>query len=117
MEAASNAREHVFRFLSSPLLQAPTLTTNDDVTPAEHNDAVPADGSFVDHLNYGSCRVWNTPTCRPKQEEAVVTIFFSEECGGRLLVIGRTGSGKSHILRMAATFVGGSFLSSYHSLL
>ena len=97
IEAASNAGEHAFRFSSSPLPPAPTLTTNDA--------AVPADGSFVGHLNYGSYCVWNTPTCRPKQEEAVETICFLEVCGGKLLVINRTGSGKSHILCMVATFV------------
>ena len=63
IEAASNAVEHAFRFLSMPPPPAPTLITNDA--------AVPADGSFVGHLNYGSYRVWNTPTCRPNQEEAV----------------------------------------------
>ena len=57
IEAASNAGEHVFRFSSLMLPQAPTLATNDDGTPVEHNDAVPADGSFLDHLNYGSSRV------------------------------------------------------------
>ena len=57
IKAASNAGEHVFRFSSLMLPQAPTLATNDDGTPVEHNDAVPADGSFLDHLNYGSSRV------------------------------------------------------------
>ena len=47
IEAASNiAGDHAFRFLSSPLPPAPTITTNDA--------AVPADGSFIGHLNYGS---------------------------------------------------------------
>ena len=102
IKAASNAVEHAFRFSSTPPPPAPSLITNDA--------PVPADGSFVDHLNYGSYRVWNTQTCRPKQEEAVETICFSEVCGGKLLVIDRTGSGKSHILRMVATFVGGVIL-------
>ena len=38
------------------------------------------------------------------------TICFSEECDGKLIVIDRTGSGKSHILRMVATMTGGIIL-------
>ena len=110
IEAASIAGEHVFRFTSPPLPQAPTVITNADGTTAEGNIAVPAEGSFVDNLNYGSSCVWTTPTCRPKQEEAVETIIFLEVCGSKLLVVDRTGSGKSHILRMTATFVGGVIL-------
>ena len=80
IEVASNAAgDHAFRFVSSPLPQAPTLITNDT--------ALPVDGSFIGHLNYGSRCVWNTPICRPKQEEAVETICFLEVCGGKLLVI------------------------------
>ena len=72
IEAASNAVEHAFRFSSTPPLPAPSLITNDA--------AVPADGSFVGHLNYGSYRVWNTPTCRPKQEEAADASSVQPTC-------------------------------------
>ena len=86
------------------------MITNADGSTAEGNIAVPTEGSFVDNLNYGSSRVWTTPTCCPKQEEAVETIIFLEVCGGKLLVVDQTGSGKSHIFRMTATFAGGIIL-------
>ena len=73
-------------------------------------DSVPDDAPFLAQLNNGSSRVWGTPNCRPKQEQAVETIFFSEECDGKLIVIDRTGSGKSHILRMVATMTSGIIL-------
>ena len=41
------------------------------------------------------------------QVTAVETVIFDPECEGKLLVVGRTSGGKSHILRMIATFIGG----------
>ena len=73
-------------------------------------DSVSADAPLLEQLNNGSSLVWGTPNCRPKQEQAVETIYFSEECDGKLIVIDRTGSGKSHILRMVATMTGGIIL-------
>ena len=41
------------------------------------------------------------------QVVTVKIIVLDKECGGKLLVVDRTGGGKSHILHMIATFVGG----------
>ena len=46
----------------------------------------------------------------PKAGASVETIYLSEECDGTLIVIDRTGSGKSHILQMVATMTGGIIL-------
>ena len=58
-------------------------------------------------LNYASLCQWRTPTCRPKQIQSVDKISFEPSSDGKLIVIDRTGGGKSHILRMIATMVGG----------
>ena len=78
----------------------------DDAAGPVHND-LSVDASFVHQMNNGSSRVWSTPECRPMQIKAVETILFDPACEGKLLVVDRTGGGKSHVLRMIATFVGG----------
>ena len=84
---------------------------NDARLPSVDGDnSVASVAPFADHLNNGSSRIWSTPQCRPKQHRAVETIIHSEECRGKLLVVDRTASGKSHILRMIATMVGGIVL-------
>ena len=72
--------------------------------------SVADDAAFEYVMDNGSSRVWSTPHCRPTQHAAVETILFGEECEGKLLVVDRTGSGKSHILRMIGTFTGGIVL-------
>ena len=79
----------------------------DNATAANEHDDVSEDAPFVYQMNNGSSRVWTTPSCRPMQNVAVERSVFKPECEGKVLIVDRTGGGKSHILRMAATFVGG----------
>ena len=58
-------------------------------------------------LNYVSLCQWRTPMCRPKQIQSVDKILFEPSSDSKLIVIDRTGGGKSHILPMIATMVGG----------
>ena len=74
---------------------------------ATSEDGVSADDPILAQLNNGSSCVWRTPNCQPKPEQAVETICFSKECGGKLIAVDCTGSGKIHILHMATSFVGG----------
>ena len=71
IEAASNiARDHSFRFFSSPLPQPPTLTPNDAV--------MPEDASFVGHLNYGKWVAKQREQYRFYREGK--HCFLTEEC-------------------------------------
>ena len=72
--------------------------------------SVDSNASFFQQTNNASSRTWTTPECRPTQVVAVVTILFDAKCEGKILVIDWTGFGKSHILRMIATFTGGVIL-------
>ena len=69
--------------------------------------SVADDAPFEYVMDNGSSRVWSASTCRPTQHDAVETIIYDENCGGKLLVVDRTGSGKSRILRIIGTFTGG----------
>ena len=103
---ASNLGSNLFRFLPSALPLTPSTNNDNDMSVTSEN-GVPADAPFIVQLNNGSSRVWRTPIFCPKQEQAVRTILFSEECGGKLIIIDRTWSGKSHTICMFALFVGG----------
>ena len=50
--------------------------------------------------------MFGVPSLRPRQLEAATRILFEEDCRGRLLVVDRTGGGKSLILQTVATCVG-----------
>ena len=51
--------------------------------------------------------MWGVDVCRPKQIVACKRIVYDPSSLGKLIVIDRTGVGKSHILRMVATMVNG----------
>ena len=106
--AALNVGASVFRFTSSSL---PTTASNGDCgASVDSGESVASDAAFFDHLNNGSSQVWSTPQCLPNQENAVETIIHGEECRVKLLVIDRTALGKSHILQMISTMLGGIVL-------
>mmetsp|Transcript_33194 Transcript_33194/g.69753 ORF Transcript_33194/g.69753 Transcript_33194/m.69753 type:complete len:158 (+) Transcript_33194:242-715(+) len=69
--------------------------------------SVGLDKSFSKHLNSGASRVFCTVSLRPKQQEAVRHIVCDKSSKGRLLVVDRTGGGKTLILHMMAILVGG----------
>ena len=47
------------------------------------------------------------PSLRPRQDEAITRIAFDPQSGGKLIVVDRTGGGKSLVLVMAVIVVGG----------
>ena len=71
--------------------------------------SVSSSASFSEVLDNLSARMWSTPSLRPAQAEAITEIMHGR-CGGKLLLVHRTGGGKSHILRMIGSLVGGIVL-------
>ena len=57
--------------------------------------------------NRGADRVFRVESLRPKQHEAVEALVFGDELNGKLIVVDRTGGGKSLILQMAGISVAG----------
>ena len=62
------------------------------------------------HLMLTAALVWRRLTLRHKQNVSVETLVFDPICEGKLLVVDRTGGGKSLIMQLAATMVGGIVL-------
>ena len=58
-------------------------------------------------LASGARRVFGVPSLRPRQEEAVTRILFEPGTGGKLLLVERTGGGKSLVLATAAVTAAG----------
>ena len=52
---------------------------------------------FATHLSACARHVFRVPALRPRQLEAASTLIFDRSCRGRLLVVDRTGGGKSLI--------------------
>ena len=86
------------------------LTTEEDNSNSGDDDdeeSVSSDAAFGDHLASAARRVFRIPSLRPKQLEAVQDILYKEETDGKLLVVDRTGGGKSLILQLTAVAVAG----------
>ena len=83
-----------------------TDDSNDDGC-SDDDDSVGSDADYADHLVSAARAVFGIPSLRPKQREAVDTILFNEESEGKLLVVDRTGGGKSLILQLTAVAVAG----------
>ena len=66
-----------------------------------------SNASLIDHLNDAAQRVWDVPSLRKEQSSCLERILFEDSCGGKVLNIAPTGSGKSLTLRMVGTFTGG----------
>jgi superfamily II DNA helicase RecQ len=71
------------------------------------DDSVPIDAPLSLHLDSGAKGVFKTNKLRPKQQSACETILCNPKSGGRLLVVDRTGGGKSLILCMTAITIAG----------
>jgi superfamily II DNA or RNA helicase len=70
-------------------------------------DDVDASSPFNAHLSSAARRIYGVARLRPKQSEAVSRLLFDEECRGRLILVDRTGGGKSLVLFLTAASVGG----------
>ena len=65
------------------------------------------DASIEEQLAYAASHVWQKNELRPNQVEAVHKLVYDGESQGKLLVVDRTGAGKSLILQLSAVCVGG----------
>ena len=71
----------------------------------EDEDSVSSDAEYVDQLENAARRVFGLQSLRPKQREAVEAILCGDDSDGKLLVVDRTGGGKSLILQLTAVAV------------
>ena len=74
---------------------------------SDDDDSVATDADYADHLASAARRVFGIPSLRPKQRDAVDAILFGDDSDGKLLVVDRTGGGKSLILQLTAVAVAG----------
>ena len=82
---------------------------NDDDEDVSSLSSIDSDASSSAFYNLASKSIWRTPDLRPKQKECLDKILFDEKCDGKVIVVARTGGGKSHIPRMIGSMVGGIF--------
>ena len=68
---------------------------------------LPDDATTMDIIRYAALCVWRKPCLRPVQECAVHKLVYDPVSEGKLLVIDRTGGGKSLILQLSGIIVGG----------
>ena len=89
----------------------PPLSDEDDRASAVADDACSSalddDAPFADYVRRASSRVWGMPDPRPHQVAATHKIIFDRRCHGKVLLVVRTGAGKTHVARLIATMVGG----------
>ena len=100
IEEKEQQRE-VFRF--EDVIDDAPLSLDD----GSDDDSVDSSASISDHLHRGARRVFRAKSLRPKQLVAIKRIITDQQTDGKLLVVDRTGGGKSLILYMTAISVGG----------
>ena len=79
---------------------------DDDADSVLSGESVDNAAPFVEHLRLLARRVFGYPALRRRQEVAVTRLLFGEG-KGKLLLVERTGGGKSLVLALTAAFVGG----------
>ena len=97
----------------------PAITTADDQTqladgtsalpPFLANPPLPAPTSLEEAVDIASRSVWGVDL-RPMQREALVHLLGDAHPAHKLLLVTRTGSGKSHVTRMLGTMLRGIHL-------
>ena len=80
---------------------------DDDECDNVGDASLPPPDDFATHLSACARDVFGVPTLRPRQVEAASKLIFDRSCRGRLLVVDRTGGGKSLILHTVAACVAG----------
>ena len=83
--------------------------------PADAVDglSISSDDSISSHAsgtlvrNSAASRVWRTVALRPQQHKAVDKILHDMDGDGKLLLVERTGGGKSLTMQMVLTMIGG----------
>ena len=102
-----NERNAAQQFQSPSPFAAPPMTTS---PPAPERHTITSNMSQTHRmLNDASSCVWGVDG-RPKQIEACDKLLYDATSSGKLLVVDRTGGGKSHILRLAGVMVNGIIL-------
>ena len=102
-EARDAERRHeLMRFEAIDL--AKEDDSNDD---GMDDDSVSSRDSSSALRNQGADRVFRVKSLRPKQHEAVEALAFGDDSNGKLIVVDRTGGGKSLILQMTGISVAG----------
>ena len=66
----------------------------DDAVSVYSGESAASTASARTHMNVGARRVWRKATMRSKQIEGVTKALFDESCGGKLLLVDRTGGGE-----------------------
>ena len=90
------------------LLRFKTVDNNDDDDDSVMScDSVELDAAFSNHLNNATRRLCRTAQLRPKQILAVQKILLDPQTNGKLIVVDRTGGGKSMILFLTAVMIAG----------
>ena len=85
---------------------AATPPAND--TPSINAISTPSiDAPIPAQLAYAAAKVFGKSALRPRQVIAVNKLVYCQSSKGKLLVVNRTGGGKSLILSLAAVMVGG----------
>ena len=84
--------------IPSAAADAESLSSDDGVSSTESATAI---------RNYAASKVWRTATMRPKQQIAVHRILHDKDADGKLLLVDRTGGGKSLTMQMALTMSAG----------
>lgn len=90
---------------STGTLFAPS--NGDDVI---HTEQSTGDFSLEQQINKASHMVWGIPSLRRWQQIALMKLLFDSSCRRKMVLIDRTGGGKSHVMRMLGTMVGGIWL-------
>ena len=107
--ATSNEAAAVANIASTHRFEEAAIANDDDDSAADDASSVgsvSSTASFSAVLTNLSARMWGTPCLRPTQAAAIAEIMHGG-CGGKLLLVHRTGGGKSHIMRMIGSLVAG----------
>ena len=107
--ATSNEAAAVANIASTHRFEEAAIANDDDDSAADDASSVgsvSSTASFSAVLTNLSARMWGTPCLRPTQAAAIAEIMHGR-CGGKLLLVHRTGGGKSHIMRMIGSLVAG----------
>ena len=62
------------------------------------------------HVTLVSRHRWDVPELRPRQQHALASIFYKKATNGTVLIIDKTGGGKSHVMRCSGVFTRGVVL-------
>ena len=84
-----------------------TDVADDECVSSSPHVPLDDDAPFADVVCRASSQVWGMPDPRPHQVDATEKIMFDHRCGGKLLLVVRTGAGKTHVALLTATMVGG----------